>query len=216
MQLPTRTLRHLRARVIQIIQLWVVCFDVGLLFCDYIWYWPDTYWVQIFVGALDDSVKDEHLRQVFGQFGELVHVKIPANKRCGFVQFADRQGSKSFSRWVLAFTFLSTFFKISLFNYLVIWIWFVGLVLSKHCPCWMVLLWVVKILDFHGVVVLQTNRCNTLLWYFEWFWYSACSHLSDARIGSDSVWSDSMEWWILWICAARVRVIWICTAAPRS
>ncbi|PSR96286.1 Polyadenylate-binding protein, partial [Actinidia chinensis var. chinensis] len=44
----------------------------------------------IFVGALDDSVKDEHLRQVFGQFGELVHVKIPANKRCGFVQFADR------------------------------------------------------------------------------------------------------------------------------
>ncbi|XP_047160724.1 polyadenylate-binding protein RBP45C-like [Vigna umbellata] len=33
---------------------------------------------------------DDHLRQVFGQYGELVHVKIPAGKRCGFVQFADR------------------------------------------------------------------------------------------------------------------------------
>ncbi|KAL7217852.1 hypothetical protein ACSBR2_011142 [Camellia fascicularis] len=44
----------------------------------------------IFVGGLDESVLDDHLRQVFGQFGELVHVKIPAGKRCGFVQFADR------------------------------------------------------------------------------------------------------------------------------
>ncbi|KAL6999302.1 Polyadenylate-binding protein rbp45 [Sarracenia purpurea var. burkii] len=44
----------------------------------------------IFVGALDESVTDDHLRQVFGQFGELIHVKIPAGKRCGFVEFADR------------------------------------------------------------------------------------------------------------------------------
>ncbi|KAI8552806.1 hypothetical protein RHMOL_Rhmol06G0296700 [Rhododendron molle] len=44
----------------------------------------------IFVGGLNDSVSDDHLRQVFGQFGELVHVKIPAGKHCGFVQFADR------------------------------------------------------------------------------------------------------------------------------
>ncbi|KAI7757777.1 hypothetical protein M8C21_027946, partial [Ambrosia artemisiifolia] len=43
-----------------------------------------------FVGGLDPSVSDEALRQVFGQFGEIVHVKIPAGKRCGFVQFADR------------------------------------------------------------------------------------------------------------------------------
>ena len=46
--------------------------------------------VQIFVGNLDPNVSDELLRQVFGQFGELVHVKIPVGKRCGFVQFADR------------------------------------------------------------------------------------------------------------------------------
>ncbi|XP_051125045.1 polyadenylate-binding protein RBP45 isoform X2 [Andrographis paniculata] len=44
----------------------------------------------IFVGNLDSNVTDEHLRQVFGQYGQLLHVKIPVGKRCGFVQFADR------------------------------------------------------------------------------------------------------------------------------
>ncbi|XP_059664805.1 polyadenylate-binding protein RBP45-like [Cornus florida] len=44
----------------------------------------------IFVGGLDPSVSDENLKQVFSQYGELVHVKIPVGKRCGFVQFADR------------------------------------------------------------------------------------------------------------------------------
>lgn len=44
----------------------------------------------IFVGGLDPNVSDENLRQVFSQFGELVHVKIPMGKRCGFVQFAQR------------------------------------------------------------------------------------------------------------------------------
>ncbi|XP_051129090.1 polyadenylate-binding protein RBP45-like [Andrographis paniculata] len=44
----------------------------------------------IFVGNLDSNVTDEHLRQVFGQYGQLVHVKIPVGKRCGFVQYTDR------------------------------------------------------------------------------------------------------------------------------
>lgn len=44
----------------------------------------------IFVGGLSDSVSDEQLRQVFSQYGLLLHVKIPEGKRCGFVQFADR------------------------------------------------------------------------------------------------------------------------------
>lgn len=44
----------------------------------------------IFVGGLDESVTDDYLRQVFGVFGELIHVKVPPGKRCGFVQFADR------------------------------------------------------------------------------------------------------------------------------
>ncbi|KAL8046385.1 hypothetical protein ABFX02_08G174400 [Erythranthe guttata] len=44
----------------------------------------------IFVGGLDPNVTDDHLKQVFSQYGELVHVKIPVGKRCGFVQFAER------------------------------------------------------------------------------------------------------------------------------
>ncbi|XP_002280601.1 polyadenylate-binding protein RBP45 isoform X2 [Vitis vinifera] len=44
----------------------------------------------IFVGGLDSNVTDDYLRQVFSQYGELVHVKIPVGKRCGFVQFANR------------------------------------------------------------------------------------------------------------------------------
>lgn len=46
--------------------------------------------LQLFVGNLDTTVTDEHLRQVFGNYGQLIHVKIPVGKRCGFVQFADR------------------------------------------------------------------------------------------------------------------------------
>lgn len=44
----------------------------------------------IFVGGLDSTVTDEHLRHVFAPYGELVHVKIPLGKRCGFVQFSNR------------------------------------------------------------------------------------------------------------------------------
>ncbi|KAF1895515.1 hypothetical protein Lal_00044166 [Lupinus albus] len=48
----------------------------------------------IFVGNLDPNVTDDYLRHVFGQYGELVHVKIPSGKRCGFVQFADRSSAE--------------------------------------------------------------------------------------------------------------------------
>ncbi|XP_073005026.1 polyadenylate-binding protein RBP45-like [Typha latifolia] len=44
----------------------------------------------IFVGGLDPNVNDELLRQVFSAYGELLYVKIPVGKRCGFVQFANR------------------------------------------------------------------------------------------------------------------------------
>jgi len=46
--------------------------------------------LQIFVGGLDPNVTDDVLRQLFSAYGELVHVKIPVGKRCGFVQFANR------------------------------------------------------------------------------------------------------------------------------
>ncbi|CAH9091465.1 unnamed protein product [Cuscuta europaea] len=50
----------------------------------------DTTNTTIFVGGLDPNVGDEDLRQPFLQYGEVVSVKIPAGKGCGFVQFANR------------------------------------------------------------------------------------------------------------------------------
>lgn len=46
--------------------------------------------LQIFVGGLDSDLSDEDLRQPFSKFGEIVSVKIPIGKGCGFVQFANR------------------------------------------------------------------------------------------------------------------------------
>ena len=48
------------------------------------------YRLQIFVGGLDPNVSDDQLRLLFSSYGELVHVKIPVGKGCGFVQFANR------------------------------------------------------------------------------------------------------------------------------
>ncbi|XP_024539827.1 polyadenylate-binding protein RBP47B' isoform X2 [Selaginella moellendorffii] len=44
----------------------------------------------IFVGGLDPAVSEEELQKTFGEFGELVYVKIPPGKGCGFVQFTHR------------------------------------------------------------------------------------------------------------------------------
>jgi len=46
--------------------------------------------LQVFVGGLDPSVTDELLRQTFSPYGELLYVKIPVGKRCGFVQYSNR------------------------------------------------------------------------------------------------------------------------------
>ncbi|XP_077210339.1 polyadenylate-binding protein RBP47B'-like [Tasmannia lanceolata] len=48
----------------------------------------------IFVGGLDANVTDDELRHIFAQFGELVYVKIPMAKGCGFVQFATRASAE--------------------------------------------------------------------------------------------------------------------------
>lgn len=45
---------------------------------------------QIFVGGLDPNVTEDVLKQVFAPYGEVIHVKIPVGKRCGFVQFVTR------------------------------------------------------------------------------------------------------------------------------
>lgn len=91
LQLHIRILKELRTRVTQIIQLWVsFCFKSGSYILLFNFFVTRHFAFQIFVGGLDSSISDDHLRQVFSQYGELVHVKIPVGKRCGFVQFADR------------------------------------------------------------------------------------------------------------------------------
>lgn len=48
----------------------------------------------IFVGGLDSSVTDDELKQPFSQHGEIISVKIPIGKGCGFVQFANRSNAE--------------------------------------------------------------------------------------------------------------------------
>lgn len=48
----------------------------------------------IFIGGLDPNVTEDELRQIFAQFGELVYVKIPVAKGCGFVQFSARASAE--------------------------------------------------------------------------------------------------------------------------
>ncbi|GAB4856047.1 Polyadenylate-binding protein rbp47b' [Ancistrocladus abbreviatus] len=44
----------------------------------------------VYIGNLDSSITEEDLRQLCMQYGEIVYVKIPTSKGCGFVQFAAR------------------------------------------------------------------------------------------------------------------------------
>jgi len=46
--------------------------------------------LQIFIGNLDPNVTEDELKQICIQFGELIYVKIPVGKGCGFVQYAAR------------------------------------------------------------------------------------------------------------------------------
>ncbi|XP_010525621.1 PREDICTED: polyadenylate-binding protein RBP47C-like [Tarenaya hassleriana] len=48
----------------------------------------------IFVGGLDPNVTDEDLRQPFADYGDIVSVKIPTGKGCGFVQFVNRTSAE--------------------------------------------------------------------------------------------------------------------------
>ncbi|XP_010539063.1 PREDICTED: polyadenylate-binding protein RBP47C-like [Tarenaya hassleriana] len=48
----------------------------------------------IFVGGLDPSVTDEDLRQPFAEYGDIISVKIPSGKGCGFVQFVNRTSAE--------------------------------------------------------------------------------------------------------------------------
>ena len=50
----------------------------------------DPHNTTVFVGGLDPAVSEQQLRAVFSRFGELVYVKIPPGKNCGFVQYVLR------------------------------------------------------------------------------------------------------------------------------
>jgi RNA recognition motif-containing protein len=48
----------------------------------------------LFIGGLSSQVMEEQLRGVFSQFGEIIYVKIPHGKGCGFVQFVLRTSAE--------------------------------------------------------------------------------------------------------------------------
>ncbi|KAF5931290.1 hypothetical protein HYC85_032163 [Camellia sinensis] len=48
----------------------------------------------VFIGNLDPNVTEEELRQIFLQFGEIIYVKIPTSRGCGFVQFTARASAE--------------------------------------------------------------------------------------------------------------------------
>ncbi|KAK4758157.1 hypothetical protein SAY87_019458 [Trapa incisa] len=48
----------------------------------------------IFVGNLDPNATEEELRHTFLQFGEIINVKIPVGKGCGFVEFRARPSAE--------------------------------------------------------------------------------------------------------------------------
>jgi hypothetical protein len=50
----------------------------------------DPHNTTVFVGGLDPVVSEQQLRAVFSRYGELVYVKIPPGKNCGFVQYVLR------------------------------------------------------------------------------------------------------------------------------
>jgi hypothetical protein len=48
----------------------------------------------LFIGGLSNGVTEEQLRAAFSRFGDIIYVKIPAGKGCGFVQFVLRTAAE--------------------------------------------------------------------------------------------------------------------------
>eukprot|EP00898_Chlorokybus_atmophyticus_P000822 jgi/Chlat1/1740/Chrsp13S02170 len=55
---------------------------------------PDLANTTVFVGGLDSSITEEHLKQYFEPFGDIIYVKIPIGKGCGFVQYSTRSSAE--------------------------------------------------------------------------------------------------------------------------
>ncbi|GJS49909.1 polyadenylate-binding protein RBP45-like protein [Tanacetum coccineum] len=52
--------------------------------------YSNSFSCQLFTGELDPNVTSKHIHQVFRQYGNLAHARIPGGKQCGFVQLAKR------------------------------------------------------------------------------------------------------------------------------
>jgi RNA recognition motif-containing protein len=48
----------------------------------------------LFIGGLSSQVSEDQLRAVFARFGDIIYVKIPQGKGCGFVQFVLRTSAE--------------------------------------------------------------------------------------------------------------------------
>ncbi|RLN94889.1 hypothetical protein BBJ28_00002437 [Nothophytophthora sp. Chile5] len=48
----------------------------------------------VFVGGLDPSTSEEELRARFGGLGEIVSVKVPPGRGCGFVQYSTKESAE--------------------------------------------------------------------------------------------------------------------------
>lgn len=49
----------------------------------------------LFIGGLSPAVTEDQLRSIFGHFGDIIYVKIPQGKGCGFVQFVLRTAAEA-------------------------------------------------------------------------------------------------------------------------
>lgn len=49
----------------------------------------------LFIGNLSPTITEEHLKSAFSQFGDIIYVKIPAGRNCGFVQYSDRLSAEA-------------------------------------------------------------------------------------------------------------------------
>lgn len=49
----------------------------------------------LFIGGLSSQVLEDQLRAIFSQFGDIIYVKIPQGKGCGFVQYVLRSSAET-------------------------------------------------------------------------------------------------------------------------
>ncbi|KAG0789674.1 hypothetical protein G6F57_006591 [Rhizopus arrhizus] len=48
----------------------------------------------VFIGGLSTPIKEDELRHYFAPFGDIIYVKIPQGKGCGFVQYTTRSSAE--------------------------------------------------------------------------------------------------------------------------